>query len=297
MRQGESPLDVRHRPRRASRPTRIPIFYVQMAHARLSGIFRTAGSRRRPRRGRSGPRGAARRRRTPSCSRSWSAFPRWWRRRRASGSRTASPSTSRSWPGASTAGITTRARSARQAPDDRAGPAAPGPRRAHHPGQRTHAARPFRPRPDVTDEPARRRQRRARLDLHAVRRDGRRARRLRRLLQRRRLDASSGAGGRRRRPTTIRWPSSSGWPRAASTGPGVEQRRGRELPLEGQVFLRPAEPRDAGDPARRLRRFPAQASAEVSRERSSCSSATSTPSSSSACSTRCRVRSWWCATP
>ena len=40
---------------------------------------------------------------------------------------------------------------------------------------------------------------------------------------------------------------------------GVEQRRGRELPLEGQVLLRPPEPRDAGDPARRVRRLPAQA--------------------------------------
>ena len=40
-------------------------------------------------------------------------------------------------------------------------------------------------------------------------------------------------------------------------------RRGRELSLEGQVQLRPAEPGDAGDPARRVRRFPAQDPREV----------------------------------
>ena len=40
---------------------------------------------------------------------------------------------------------------------------------------------------------------------------------------------------------------------------GRGARRGRELPLEGEVLLRSAEPGDAGDPARRVRRLPAQA--------------------------------------
>ena len=66
--------------------------------------------------------------------------------------------------------------------------------------------------------------------------------------------------------------------------------RRRELPLEGQVLLRPAEPRDAGDPARRVRRLPAQAARTPSGRPSSSSSATSIPSSSSACWSRCAAR-------
>ena len=39
--------------------------------------------------------------------------------------------------------------------------------------------------------------------------------------------------------------------------------RRRELPMEGQVLVRPPEPGDARDPPRCLRRFPAQAAREV----------------------------------
>ena len=73
--------------------------------------------------------------------------------------------------------------------------------------------------------------------------------------------------------------------------------RGRELPLEGEVLLRPAEPGDAGDAPRRLRRTSSRKlPADVPATPSSSSSATSIPSCSSACSTRCRRRSWWRAT-
>ena len=52
---------------------------------------------------------------------------------------------------------------------------------------------------------------------------------------------------------------------------------GEIVPLEGEVLLRPAEPRDAGDPARRLRRLRAQAAARRRATPSSSSSATSIP--------------------
>ena len=95
------------------------------------------------------------------------------------------------------------------------------------------------------------------------------------------LAAAPGAGGRRgrqrlsgRRARAARRPRDRLVRRRA--------RRGRELPLEGEVLLRPAEPGDAGDPARRVRRLPAQAPGVVPLGRVSSSSATSIPSSSSA---------------
>ena len=82
MRKGASPLDFDVD--LAKRQTdENPVFYVQMAHARLSGIFRTAerDARERDRRRSTSPR--SRRRRTPSCSRSWSTFPEVVEKRRA----------------------------------------------------------------------------------------------------------------------------------------------------------------------------------------------------------------------
>ena len=42
MRKGDTPLDLRSRLASSGRPIENPVFYVQMAHARLGGIFRTA---------------------------------------------------------------------------------------------------------------------------------------------------------------------------------------------------------------------------------------------------------------
>ena len=66
MRKGASPLDFDLD--LAKRQTdENPVFYVQMAHARLSGIFRTAERATRQRRRRPRPGRAPDRRRTPSC--------------------------------------------------------------------------------------------------------------------------------------------------------------------------------------------------------------------------------------
>ena len=113
MRKGASPLDFDVD--LAKRQTdENPVFYVQMAHARLSGIFRTAERSPEQRRPATSTWPRCRRRRTSSCSRSWRPFPRSWTRRPASASRTASRSTSTSWPPRCTAGTTTPAPSARR---------------------------------------------------------------------------------------------------------------------------------------------------------------------------------------
>ena len=151
MRKGDSPLDLRRRPRQA-------------ADRREPGLLRADGARpperhlphgraRRPRRvdRRRSTSARSRRRRTPSCSRSWSTFPEVVEK----AAREREPhritvylhelATRR----ARLVSPHPRGRRAR-GPGHRAGPAAARPRRAHRPGQRARPARHLRPRPDVT---------------------------------------------------------------------------------------------------------------------------------------------------
>ena len=90
-----------------------PVFYVQMAHARLSGIFRTAERDARERRGRARPRRTPRAAGHRAAQEARGVSRGGRRRRRASASRTASPCISTSWPPRCTAGTITPARSAR----------------------------------------------------------------------------------------------------------------------------------------------------------------------------------------
>ena len=127
-----------------------PIFYVQMAHARLSGIFRTADRDAERSTGDARSRRRCRRPRTPSCSRSSSSFPEVVEK----AAREREPHRVTVYLHELATAVPllvsphARGRRAR-GPDDRTGPAAPGPRRAHRARQRPHAARHLRPRPDV----------------------------------------------------------------------------------------------------------------------------------------------------
>ena len=231
-----------------------------MAHARLSGIFRTAGRDAESRSTGDLDLAALPRRRTSSCSRSSSTLPRdrgEGRPRARAASHHRLPRTS--WRRSSTAGTTTPGPSAR--PRGRR----PSRRGCCWPG-RPASCWPTRwrcwasPPPTGCD-------RMSLLVVGSIALDsiftpfGETA------------DALGGsavyfsvAGSLLTRcrwsawwAATTRSTSSSGWPPRGHRLERRRARRGRELPLEGQVLLRPAEPRDARDPPRRLRRLSAQA--------------------------------------
>ena len=131
------------------------------------------------------------------------------------------------------------------------------------------------------DEPARGRQRRARLDLHPVRRDRGRAGRLGGVLQRRGLAAPSGAGGRRggrRLPGGTSW---SGWRRAASTGAGWSGPTGESFRWKGKYSYDLQSRETLETRLGVFADFQPQLPAGVRRTPSSSSSATSIPSCSS----------------
>ena len=89
--QGREPARLRRRPRQAADRREPGLLRPDGARAPERHLpHRRAGARERRRARSTSPR--SRRRRTPSCSRSWRRFPRSWTRPRASASRTASPS-------------------------------------------------------------------------------------------------------------------------------------------------------------------------------------------------------------
>ncbi len=263
MRKGASPLDFDLD--LAKRQTdENPVFYVQMAHARLSGIFRTA--ERAP----ESVTGALELAALPAPQdaellKKMVTFPeiveKAARDREPHRDHRLPP---RATPPRSTPGITTRGRSARPKarPPSRRACCSPAPPVSSWPMPSPSWASPL---PTGCD----------RMTLLVVgsvaldsiftpfRRDRRRAGWLRRVLQRGRIAAASGAGRRCRRQRL-----SGGRARAARRSRHRLERRGarrrREFPLEGQVLLRPPEPGDARDPARRVRRLPAQAARGLS---------------------------------
>ena len=132
-----------------------PIFYVQMAHARMSGIFRVAGRAPESASGEVAARRAPAPRRTSSCSRNSPCSRIWWPRPPAPGSRTGSPTISKIWPGVAH-GWYHKCRVLGEPPATEAARLALARAARIVLAQRAHPARPFGPRPDVMHEPARR---------------------------------------------------------------------------------------------------------------------------------------------
>ena len=258
MRKGASPLDFDVD--LAKRQTdENPVFYVQMAHARLSGIFRTAERApesvdRRARPGRAP--GAAGRRAAQEAGDLSRDRGEGRARARAAPHHRLPPRAAPPW---CTAGITTPARSARPKarPPSRPACCSPAPPASSWPT----------PSPCWASPPPTGCDRMSLLVVGSVALDsiftpfGETA------------DALGGSAvyfsvaGSLLHPVQVVGVVGSDYPVAELERLGAARhrlerrgaRRRRELPLEGEVLLRPAEPGDARDPARRVRRLPAQA--------------------------------------
>ena len=223
MRRGDSQLDF-DVDLATSQTDENPVFYVQMAHARMSGIFRVAGVGARERGTGRATSSALPAPEDAELLKKLTAFPDMVVAGRARARAAPHHRLPRG----------TRARGARLVPQvpgprraagHRAGAPRAGPRRAHRARQRPRASSASPPPTGCDrDEPARGRQRRARLDLHPVRRDRRRARRLGRVLQRRGRAAPPGAAWSAWSATTIRWRELE---RLAGSGHRLERGRAR----------------------------------------------------------------------